>query len=63
MRRFAPYAKLGVWGQTQWSKVLTLYPIPYTLYPNPNPNPNPSPNHLTLTLALSPTLTLTPPLP
>ena len=31
MRRFAPYAKLGVWGQTQWSKVLTLYPIPYTL--------------------------------
>ena len=20
-----------------------LYPIPYTLYPNPNPNPNPNP--------------------
>ena len=24
MRRFAPYAKLGVWGQTQWSKVVLV---------------------------------------
>ena len=22
--RFAPYAKLGVWGQTQWSKVVLV---------------------------------------
>jgi hypothetical protein len=22
MRRFAPWAKLGVWGQTQWTKVI-----------------------------------------
>ena len=24
LRRFAPYAKLGVWGQTQWSKVILV---------------------------------------
>lgn len=24
MRRFAPWAKLGVWGQTQWTKVILV---------------------------------------